>query len=96
MIRLFNLLLFISTTLLPFALAQEEEDLENKIILKENLGNVVSSNELTLLIHKSGHVQNRPYVIQVLENCNNQLNVIESFSVCDVAKNFIEFDKEKE
>lgn len=61
------------------------------IVLEKTFEAGARTGELKIRIHKAGHLQGRPYVIEVSEKCNGDWQVIDAHSVCDLAKDTLRY-----
>ena len=68
------------------------------ILLAKEFPATAKTAALKVLVHKAGHLVDRPYVVEISEMCpvagsaKDAPRVIDTISVCDVAKNTVEVD----
>lgn len=89
-----TLLLLTLLSLVPhFAHAEDDGDDEaipaDAIMLDRAVGQTASTGPLRLRVHKAGHLNGKPYVIEISETCASGEQVIDTHSVCDVALNTV-------
>ena len=92
------LLSFSVTMVSSFIQAQEDDEVTKADVVHEQvLGPSAKTKDLKVLIHKAGHLEGRPYVIEISEKCGKSFHqkVIDVASVCDIAKDTLKFDRAK-
>lgn len=85
-----TLLLFTLIALFPLMVHADEGDegvAAEDVVLERDLAAGRATNALRLRVHKAGHLEGKPFVIEIAEACAGGEQIIDSHSVCDVAPN---------
>ena len=95
-----KLLLFALVSVFPLMAHADDDDGDEtvsaeSVLLERALGATATTGPLSVRVHGAGHLDGRPYVIEIAEACADGARVIDTHSVCDVAPNTLAFSAER-